>query len=160
MIPFEPGGAVPDAIAAAVDMRELRGDLDASFAGLFAGEPETVIAEDGESYEENDNWHGIGDIQPDARSMVILADELLLSSEASASDKRKAFYEYFDQPLNRLLDCDESIEKVEFLGNGPQYEGRCYGRVAILFWPRSNRARVQAQSKAGAAALKAVAGSK
>jgi hypothetical protein len=152
MIPLEPGNAVPDAIASAVDMRALRRDLDQGYAALFAGESEYVWGEDLD-YVPNDNWGGIGDIQPTDHSLSLFADEFLLSSEAT---RRKCFEEglNFDK-LDDGLSFDErdkqQPEEVEFLGNGPVYEGRCYGRVALLLWPRANRAKVQAQSPAGRA---------
>ena len=37
-------------------------------------------------------------------------------------------------------------KKVEFLGNGGCYCGRWYSRAALVFWPRSHRPDVLAQS--------------
>ena len=76
-----------------------------------------------------------------------ILDELLLTSEA----QRKELFERAES--SHPLIGGEDPKEVEFLGNGPQYMGRCYGRAAIVFWPRANRKLVQAQSPAGAAAI-------
>ena len=127
----------------------LRRDLDSGYAGLFAGEPSFEVNDDGDDYAPNDNWGGVGEIHPTDHSVAIRPDELLLAS-AEQRDKYYAWDE--DDPLIPYKHGPRAPEEVEFLGNGPQYMGRCYGRVAILVWPRANRARVQAQSPAGAAA--------
>ena len=80
----------------------------------------------------------MGDIEPTARSMEICADELLLTSAA----QRRAFFE--GEGEGTFIEMDERPTEVEFLGNGPQYMGRCYGRAAIVFWPRANRSKVSA----------------
>ena len=73
--------------------------------------------------------------------MCINANELLLTSESARKD-------IID--MNGVM--EKRLENVEFLGNGPQYMGRCYGRVAILFWPKANRDKVRQQFPAGKAA--------
>lgn len=40
-------------------------------------------------------------------------------------------------------------ERLEFLGNGPQYMGRFYSRAALVFWPRSHRPAVLEKSSEG-----------
>ena len=95
-------------------------------------------------YHILDNYGGLGDIKADTNSMSIYENELLLTSETVRKDIIK---------MNNL--GIERVEDVEFLGNGPQYCGRCYGRVALLFWPKAHRKLVQQQFPAGKAALEA-----
>jgi len=72
--------------------------------------------------------------------MSIYDNELLLLSESI----RKEVIEAYSH-------ADQRVDDVEFLGNGPQYMGRCYGRVALIFWPKANRKKILLQFPAGKA---------
>jgi hypothetical protein len=132
-------------------LRALRRDLDRGFAALFAGETETWVARDNEIRYPNDNWGGVGDIMPSERSMAISFDELLLASEQVRHELLQYMAEY-GWHGESVLDPELGPARVELLGNGPQYEGRCYGRAAIVLWPRANRDKIQAMTPAGKAA--------
>ena len=77
--------------------------------------------------------------------MSIYENELLLLSESVRKE------------VVDVSHADKRVADVEFLGNGPQYMGRCYGRVALLFWPKANRHLVLQQFPAGKAAAEKAA---
>ena len=119
MIPFEPGTATPDAIASAVDMRALRTQLDAGYAGLFGGESQLVVGsgDEWEEYVPNDNWGGVGDIQPTKHCMRIEKDELLLFFK----EARLQIFQEVKSSFSEVA-IESSPEEVEIFGNGPVCE--------------------------------------
>ena len=77
--------------------------------------------------------------------MNIFDNELLLLSESIRKE------------VVDVSDADQRVADVEFLGNGPCYMGRCYGRVALMFWPKANRQKILQQFPAGKAAAEKAA---
>jgi hypothetical protein len=71
--------------------------------------------------------------------MSIYDNELLLLSESIRKEVINVSY------------AEQRVTDVEFLGNGPCYMGRCYGRVALMFWPKANRKKILLQFPAGKA---------